>query len=137
MKRSMELTHAAHYIQQVCLSLSADQSTFLVDLVSHPPTSTTTATLTSADAFDIDKYVQNSTQIRHATGSEPLPPETGTGKPKRIRMTRPQYEALLEFYKVAYGRNQSVEDYRDPKLGQKVVQPNIEMFASLRLQGNS
>lgn len=137
MKRFLELTHAADYVQRVSSHLAPEQSAFLLDLVNNPPTSTTTARLASADAFNVDEYIQTSTAIRHASGAEPLPPGALIGKTKGVRMPREHYKALLEIYKVAYGEYQSEGDYQDPKPGQAIVQLYITMFNTLRLQGHT
>ncbi|KAI9482617.1 hypothetical protein BDB00DRAFT_792993 [Zychaea mexicana] len=111
-------------------NLDAEDTAFQMDMVSNPPTTTTTNRLSSADAFDIDDFVLLSTQIVNATGAEPLPPSALPDKLRPYVLPAVLYDALIEYYGNAYG-DQGVQfaGYVEAEDGLVVVRPNVAMFS--------
>lgn len=109
------------------------------DCINEPRSSTTSARLTSLDVFDIEEFIAISSQVVHAKGSEPLPPNTMPNSAKPVRMSRDHYSLLVEFYNVAYQNDRDVLlfcDHLRPEAGKTVVDDRIRKFTTLKLQGH-
>ena len=75
------------------------------------------ARLNMIESFDIGDYIHNSMLVSHATGSEPLPPNTNPNFTTSLstKLTDNVYNALVEFYQVAY-KNENIDHYLQPSL---------------------
>ena len=143
MKRFVELTLSTTFINSSASQnlLNVQQREFLTAVVNTPPSSTINTRLNSADAFNIAEFTLSSTQIRIATGSEALPPNTIASRlrPYDLDKSADYYAALVEYYNITYGDPDTEESvvcgYMNRQHGCQVVSPKIDKFLKLSLQG--
>lgn len=110
---------------------------FLLDFVRNGAGNpTTSARLTSSDAFNIAEFIQQSELLVDSTGSEPVP---AGSLPERLEVTDLSdryYELLVEFYKkMAYPTQSFARFHEVVPVAAVTVSNEIEKFYTLTLRG--
>ncbi|KAL1928895.1 hypothetical protein VTP01DRAFT_1954 [Rhizomucor pusillus] len=130
MRRFIEYARAEDFIRSIAPSQSFDdngqeRASILWDRINEPRSSTTSARLTSFDAFDIEEFIAISSHVVHAKGSEPLPPNTMPNSAKPVKASYQNIRDVLLFC-----------DHLRPEAGKAVVDDRIRKFTTLKLQGH-
>ena len=109
-KRFLKQTGASDYRNTlIAPHIDSGQKDFL-GLTNNLSTTAAAVRLNIIESFDIGNYIRNSISVHYATGSEPLPPNTipnFTTSPI-TRLTSNVYDALVEFYNVAYHEQNAI-----------------------------
>lgn len=137
-KRFLEQTSASDYINTfITPHINDDQNDFLLGLGNNLSTTAAVTRLNTIENFDISDYIRNSVSVRHATGSEPLPPNTipNFTAPPTTKLTANIYNALVEFYKVAYGEENADHHLQQSFLNQNSVLPYVYVFKDVKFHG--
>ena len=137
-KRFLEQTGASDYISTlIAPHIDDSQKHFLLGLANDLSATAAVTRLNAVESFDIGEYIRNSVSVSHATGSEPLPPNTTpnfTTSPT-TKLTDDVYDALVEFYQVAY-KNENIDHYLRASLtNPDPVLPYVHVFKDLKLHG--
>ena len=135
-KRFIEQVHSSDFIRSISRHLRhVEELEFLQSLISRPPTSTTTISLSSDDVYDVDDLVECSRGIVGSKGSEPLPAGALPKKMRMVQISRSHYIHLVQFYRVAYQGQELFGDYTHCTGDESAVSPRIHKFKSLTLHG--
>ena len=137
-KRFLEQTGASDYITTfIAPHINDEQKDFFLGLANNISTTAGATRLNTIESYDTSEYIHNSVSVSHATGSESLPPNTipNFKTPPTTKLTSTVYDALIEFYKVAYS-DENIDHYLRPSLmSPNPVLPYVHIFKDVKIHG--